>query len=107
MTVKARPRRPPSRPPALRGSSAPASYPASAACRTANGGPGYSDALWYPDVEVVSDAHVAICGSCPVLNACLEDALAASDGNDFGIRALTTARQRDRIRHARRMAAAA
>lgn len=70
-----------------------------AACR------GMDVAVFFPDTNTGIAQAKAICKRCPVIDDCLEDALATPRDDDIGIRAGTTQSKRRRIREERAQAA--
>jgi len=62
---------------------------------------GVDPELFYPGVGENATEAKAVCARCPVASPCLEEALAAPQADDTGIRAGTSARERRRIRRAR------
>ena len=58
--------------------------------------------LWFGAGPGKQERALAICNRCPVKKECLEDALATPMSNDHGTRGGTSARERDRMRAARK-----
>jgi WhiB family redox-sensing transcriptional regulator len=62
---------------------------------------GEDDRLFFPERGQDTTAAKAICAACPVAGPCLEEALATPHSDDYGVRAGTSRRERQRMRRQR------